>query len=305
MIREGAVAGVILFAENLPSRAAGRRLIAELQAIPRPPGLRDPLLVMVDQEGGLVKRIDGAPTASAARDGRPRRRLQPRAGGRTAANLRDVGVNVDLAPVLDVARPGRRHRRDRTRLRLDAGPGRRHRRPLRRRRSRAAGSRRPGSTSPASAAPGSTPTSRSSGSASRRPRCAGSTRRPTGASSPRGGEMVMLSTAIYPAFSPKPAAFAPPIATGELREPPRLRGCLDHRRARQRRRRRTSAARRRRGSRRREPAPTSSSSPTGGRVRGPSGPCCTRCGRGRSRAPGSRPRPAGSCACATSWAPAS
>jgi beta-N-acetylhexosaminidase len=32
-----------------------------------------------------------------------------------------------------------------------------------------------------------------------------------------GGELVMLSTAIYPAFSPKPAAFARPIATGELR----------------------------------------------------------------------------------------
>jgi beta-N-acetylhexosaminidase len=33
-----------------------------------------------------------------------------------------------------------------------------------------------------------------------------------------GGAMVMLSTAIYPAFSSKPAAFAPPIATGELRQ---------------------------------------------------------------------------------------
>ena len=32
-----------------------------------------------------------------------------------------------------------------------------------------------------------------------------------------GGELVMLSTAIYPAFSPKPAAFARPLATGELR----------------------------------------------------------------------------------------
>jgi beta-N-acetylhexosaminidase len=32
-----------------------------------------------------------------------------------------------------------------------------------------------------------------------------------------GGDLVMLSTAIYPAFSPKPAAFARPIATGELR----------------------------------------------------------------------------------------
>jgi beta-N-acetylhexosaminidase len=66
MVREGRVAGVILFAENFPSREAGRRAIATLQAIRRPAGLRDPLLVMVDQEGGLVKRIDGAPTSSAA-----------------------------------------------------------------------------------------------------------------------------------------------------------------------------------------------------------------------------------------------
>lgn len=32
-----------------------------------------------------------------------------------------------------------------------------------------------------------------------------------------GGDLVMLSTAIYPAFSDLPAAFARPIATGELR----------------------------------------------------------------------------------------
>jgi beta-N-acetylhexosaminidase len=33
-----------------------------------------------------------------------------------------------------------------------------------------------------------------------------------------GGPMVMLSTAIYPAISPKPAAFSRAIATGELRD---------------------------------------------------------------------------------------
>ena len=32
-----------------------------------------------------------------------------------------------------------------------------------------------------------------------------------------GGRLVMLSTAIYPAFSPRPAAFSHRIATGELR----------------------------------------------------------------------------------------
>src|SRR5947208_2098300 len=68
-IHEGEVAGLVLFAGNFPTRAAGARLIARLQAIPRPPKLRDPLLVMIDQEGGQVKRLSGAPTASAAEMG--------------------------------------------------------------------------------------------------------------------------------------------------------------------------------------------------------------------------------------------
>ncbi|MGC1853308.1 MAG: glycoside hydrolase family 3 N-terminal domain-containing protein, partial [Solirubrobacterales bacterium] len=99
MIRAGAVAGVILFSDNLPGRAAGRRLIHRLQAIPRPPGLRDPLLVMTDQEGGLVKRVAGAPTTSARTMGARGPAFSRTEGRRTAANLRDLGVNVDLAPV--------------------------------------------------------------------------------------------------------------------------------------------------------------------------------------------------------------
>ncbi|HET7508180.1 MAG TPA: glycoside hydrolase family 3 N-terminal domain-containing protein, partial [Solirubrobacterales bacterium] len=105
-IREGRVAGVVLFAANFPTRAAGARLIARLQAIPRPPKLRDPLLIMVDQEGGQVKRLSGAPTASAATMGARGAAFSREQGKRTAANLRDVGVNVELAPVLDVGRPG-------------------------------------------------------------------------------------------------------------------------------------------------------------------------------------------------------
>ncbi|HEX5895227.1 MAG TPA: hypothetical protein VFY47_02780, partial [Thermoleophilaceae bacterium] len=46
-IREGKVAGIVLFAANFPSRAAGRRLVDRLQGIPRPAKLRDPLLIMV------------------------------------------------------------------------------------------------------------------------------------------------------------------------------------------------------------------------------------------------------------------
>jgi beta-N-acetylhexosaminidase len=106
MIRGGELAGVVLFAEQFPSRDAGRRLIRGLQAIPRPAGLRDPLLVMVDQEGGLVKRLSGPPTASAREMGAAGPAFSREQGSRTARNLREVGVNVDLAPVLDVARPG-------------------------------------------------------------------------------------------------------------------------------------------------------------------------------------------------------
>ena len=68
-IHQGDLAGVVLFRENLPSRATARTLIAEVESIRRPPGLRDPLLIMVDQEGGLVKRLPGPPTASAAQIG--------------------------------------------------------------------------------------------------------------------------------------------------------------------------------------------------------------------------------------------
>src|SRR5688500_10489626 len=50
-VAAGRLAGVILFDSNFDSRSEARGLIAELQSIDRPRGLRDPLLIMVDQEG--------------------------------------------------------------------------------------------------------------------------------------------------------------------------------------------------------------------------------------------------------------
>jgi beta-N-acetylhexosaminidase len=105
-IAAGRLAGVILFDSNFDSRAEARGLIAELQAIDRPRGLRDPLLVMVDQEGGLVKRLPGPPSLSAEQMGGAGRSTCRKQGRATGEMLRRTGVNVDLAPVLDVARPG-------------------------------------------------------------------------------------------------------------------------------------------------------------------------------------------------------
>jgi beta-N-acetylhexosaminidase len=105
-IEHGGVAGVILFSSNFTSKDGARRLINRLQAIPRPQRLRDPLLIMIDQEGGLVKRLPGAPCCSAETMGARGADFSREQGFRTGRNLHGVGVNVDLAPVLDVARPG-------------------------------------------------------------------------------------------------------------------------------------------------------------------------------------------------------
>jgi beta-N-acetylhexosaminidase len=103
-IRRGEAAGVILFARNVGGVAAVRREVRRLQAIPRPPGLDAPLLVMVDQEGGDVRRLPGPPATSAAAT---RTTTQARANGHAAGKLlRGAGVNVDLAPVVDVGREG-------------------------------------------------------------------------------------------------------------------------------------------------------------------------------------------------------
>jgi beta-N-acetylhexosaminidase len=106
-IARGEAAGVVLFSRNVRSRAQVRELTRKLQAIPRPEGLRAPLLVMVDQEGGPVKRLAGAPARGerelAATGDEATAEAQ---GAATARNLLAHGVNVDLAPVVDVVRPG-------------------------------------------------------------------------------------------------------------------------------------------------------------------------------------------------------
>ncbi|MGN6258269.1 MAG: glycoside hydrolase family 3 N-terminal domain-containing protein [Solirubrobacterales bacterium] len=215
-IQEGRIAGVVLFAGNFPSRAAGRRLIARLQAIPRPPKLRDPLLIMVDQEGGEVKRLSGAPTASAREMGARGAAFSAEQGRRTAANLRDVGVNVDLAPVLDVGRPGgviaeteRSFGSTAARVTATAIP---FAKALQAGGIAATGKHFPGF----GAARENTDFSVERIGLSKRELRAVD-EKPYRAFVAAGGKLVMLSTAIYPAFSNRPAAFTRAIATGELR----------------------------------------------------------------------------------------
>lgn len=103
-VRRGRVGGVILFADNIPREATARHGIHRLQRAALA-GDQPPLLVMVDQEGGDVKRVKSAPPSlSPAQVGRAAdvattARSQGRAAGQA---LSDIGFNVDLAPVADV-----------------------------------------------------------------------------------------------------------------------------------------------------------------------------------------------------------
>src|SRR5919198_5569223 len=98
MIGAGEVSGVILFDGNVGGRRMARGLTAELQAIPRPAS-SPPLLITVDQEGGLVRRLPGPPKPSARSIGARGEGFAERLGAATGESLRSMGVNVDLAPV--------------------------------------------------------------------------------------------------------------------------------------------------------------------------------------------------------------
>jgi beta-N-acetylhexosaminidase len=96
-LRGGRAAGVILFKDNIASRADLPRLVRTLQ---RAAG--GAALVSTDQEGGEIRNLTWArPVEGQAAAATPER---ARADARAAArDLRAAGVNVNLAPVGDVA----------------------------------------------------------------------------------------------------------------------------------------------------------------------------------------------------------
>jgi beta-N-acetylhexosaminidase len=104
-VRAGRIGGVILMGDNTAVGVARvRAAINVLQAAAKRGG-NPGLLVMTDQEGGEVRRLPGAPVASAAALGAHPAAIAGQ--GRAAATLlRAAGVNIDLAPVADVASSG-------------------------------------------------------------------------------------------------------------------------------------------------------------------------------------------------------
>ena len=99
------VGGIILFARNLINPDQIKRLCSSIQEYARSCG-RPPLFISIDQEGGRVARLKepftqfpGNPKMEGPGDAIHFARV-------TAAELTEIGVNMNLAPVLDVAPQG-------------------------------------------------------------------------------------------------------------------------------------------------------------------------------------------------------
>lgn len=214
-IARGEAAGVIVFARNVRSAGQLRATMRSLQAIRRPRGLRAPLIVMADQEGGPVRRIPGAPRRAAAQAGSAAR---AGADGLAAARtLRGAGVNMNLAPVADVGRPGAALEGERriyacssTRVAQLASA---FARGLHAGGVRATAKHYPGfgaATVNTDDAPAQIAAPLEQLRAIDEPPFARLVR--------DGVDAVMLSTAVYPAVDALPAAFSPRWVTAELRE---------------------------------------------------------------------------------------
>src|SRR6185312_8691645 len=103
-VRHGEAAGVIFFSNNIANDRQLRRTIKQLQSANAASPVHAPLLMMADQEGGQVRRVAGASRESEKEIGQspnPQARGQE-AGQDAGRNLKSVGLNVNLAPVLDV-----------------------------------------------------------------------------------------------------------------------------------------------------------------------------------------------------------
>ena len=108
-VRDGQLAGVIFFGENISSETQIARVIRQLRHAQAQSPVKLPLLLMTDQEGGHVRRLAGQPVLSEKQIGQSAHPVAAAtaAGTGTGRTLAGVGMNVNLGPVLDAySEPG-------------------------------------------------------------------------------------------------------------------------------------------------------------------------------------------------------
>ncbi|GAA0370186.1 hypothetical protein NE235_19660 [Actinoallomurus spadix] len=105
-IKAGTTAGVIFFADNVSGLDQIAAVTRRLEAARREGPVTAPLLLMTDQEGGRVRRLPGGPDESQKEIGQAPDPVgaAARAGTEAGRLLAGAGLNVNLAPVLDVHR---------------------------------------------------------------------------------------------------------------------------------------------------------------------------------------------------------
>ncbi|THA31991.1 beta-N-acetylhexosaminidase [Streptomyces sp. A1277] len=105
-IKEGRTAGVIFFGENIQNLSQIESVIKSMNAAHASSPVKAPLLLMTDQEGGMIRRLPGEPVMSAKDVGASAdpRQWADFTGSGAGMNLAGIGMNVNLAPVLDVYR---------------------------------------------------------------------------------------------------------------------------------------------------------------------------------------------------------
>jgi beta-N-acetylhexosaminidase len=225
LVAAGDLAGVVLFSTNFSTPDEAASLVADLRSVPLPPEAREPLLVMVDQEGGEVKRLPGPPDLSAAQMGAAGPATCGRQGDATGAMLRRVGFDTDLAPVLDVAAPGSAMDAEGRSFGADPAVVARCAEAF------ADGLERHGVTPTAKHFPGlGAATGDTDVGVQRIEASRAHLRRideapyRTFASGGGAGRLVTLSSAVYPTFGDRPASLEPALATEELRDRLGFRG---------------------------------------------------------------------------------
>ncbi len=101
-VRRGNAGGVIVYGPNIVSRSQFTSAIRSLQGAAREGG-NPPLLIAIDQEGGGVKRLPGPPTLSPSQMVETGKvSVARRQGIATGKYLRGFGINLNIAPVVDV-----------------------------------------------------------------------------------------------------------------------------------------------------------------------------------------------------------
>jgi beta-N-acetylhexosaminidase len=105
LIKTYHIGGLILFGRNIGTPAQVLELTTSLQKHAKRSGHHQPLLISIDQENGMVRRLGegttsfpGAMLLAATHD----EKLTYEIGKATARELRALGINWNLAPVVDI-----------------------------------------------------------------------------------------------------------------------------------------------------------------------------------------------------------